>query len=184
MKRLSLVVACLVLAPALVQAQNIEAALLYATLSGDDFDGVDAGLGIDAQVRFRAGPRLTIGIGGQYTMHGVDISDEKFKVMGIFAEPRLTFSMPGASMTPFVGARLGYLRNSFSDTGTDVKASGWLLGGTGGLMFRAGPSMNIVLALMFASATFGDQEINGTTQANTDASGTSLALRAGVSFGF
>lgn len=176
------VLAALVLVPSALLAQKIglEAAGIYATLSGDDFQGVDAGMGLDAQIRFNVAPRISIGAGVQRTSHGNDVVPENFGVLGIFAEPRLTFSMPASPLTPFIGARVALMKSSIESGGTEVKQSGYLVGGTGGIMFRAGPMVNIVAAVVFGSLSFGDQEVNGTEQPGTDTGGTSLALRAGV----
>lgn len=177
------VVVCLfgvVPAAAAAQGIGIEAAGIYATLSGDDFQGVDAGFGFDGQLRLNLAPRFSIGAGIQRTSHGNDVVPENFGVMGFFAEPRLTFSMPGAPMTPFIGARVALMKSSIESGGTEVKQSGYLLGGTAGAMFRAGPMVNIVAAVVFGSLSFGDQEVNGTEQPGTDTGGTSLAIRAGV----
>ncbi len=182
-KLFGVAVAGLLAIPAVADAQGIgaEAAGIYATLSGDDFQGIDAGFGLDAQLRFNAAPRFSIGAGVQLTSHGNNVVSENTRVTGFFAEPRLTFSMPASPLTPFLGARVGLARTSLSSGGTDVTSSGWLFGGTGGAMFRAGPMVNVVLAVVFASVSFGDFEVNGTSQPGTETSGTSLALRGGVS---
>lgn len=167
--------------PGPVGGVALEFAGLYATLSGSDFQGINAGFGGDAQVRF--GGRLSLGLGAQYTSHGNDVVPDNSKVIGIFAEPRITFHVPASPITPYVGARVGWMNSSISSGGTDIKSSGYEAGATGGVMFRAGPMVQIVLAAVFASVHFGDQKVNGASQANSDTSGSSLAIRAGVRIG-
>ena len=168
--------------PAVAAAQGIgvEAAGMYATLSGDDFTGIDAGMGFDAQLRINVASRFSLGGGFQMTSHGNNVVPDNFKVSAFFAEPRLTFSMPASPLTPFLGARVGRLSSKIESGGTEQTASGWEYGATGGAMFRAGPMLNIVVAVMYAAASFGDIEVNGTSQPNSDTSGSSLILRAGV----
>jgi len=183
LKGLAAILAVASLMPVTVAAQGlgIEVAGMYATLSGDDFTGIDAGVGFDAQLRINLAPRVSLGGGVQRTSHGNDVVPDNYGVMAFFVEPRMTFSMPASPMTPFIGARVGRLSSSIESGGNEQEASGWMYGATGGLMFRAGPMVNLVVAVMYAAASFGDIEINGTTQPNSDTSGSSLVLRGGVS---
>ncbi len=184
MNRLFGVAAAVLLAvPAVANAQGIgvEAAGIYASLSGDDFQTTDAGFGFDAQLRLRTPGRLSLGAGLQYTSHNDDSIGESVGVLGVFAEPRLSFSVPASPITPFIGGRVGYLRRSVSAGGTDASSSGWLYGGTGGVTFRGGPMVDLMVAVVFAGASFSDYEVNGQAQTGTDASGSALAVRAGVS---
>ncbi len=155
---------------------------LYATLSGSDFSGTNAGIGADGQVRFSLGSAVTLGAGAQYTTHSVDGISENFNVIGIFAEPRYMFAAGASKVHPYLAGRGGWLRQSISSGGNDLKASGFFFGGGGGLVVGLGTSASLDLSVIFASVNFGEQELNG-SPTGFKPSGTSLALRAGILFG-
>ncbi|HXI19881.1 MAG TPA: hypothetical protein VNH46_02275 [Gemmatimonadales bacterium] len=152
---------------------------MYASLSGSDFDGTDAGFGLDGQVRFPLASSFTLGLGGQFTSHGLQGLSDNLKVLGIFAEPRLMFATPG-SLKPYLAARGGYLHESVSSGGSSASASGWYAGGGGGLLIAVGPMVSVDLGALFSTASFGDFSVNGTSVANTSTSGTVLSVRGGI----
>lgn len=155
---------------------------LYATLSGSDFTGTNAGIGADAQVRLALGSGFTLGGGAQFTSHGVDGFNEKFNVIGIFAEPRYVFAAGASKVHPYLVGRGGWLRQSISSGGNELKATGFFFGGGGGLVVGLGPSVSLDISAILASINFGEQELNG-SPTGFKPNGTSLALRAGILFG-
>ena len=171
-----------------LQAQGprfgFEAAGLYATLSGDDFDGTDAGMGFDIQGRYMSSPKFSVGAGIMRTTHGTDFSDNDIAVLGLFAEPRYHFAVSGSSMMPFVTGRLAYLKESLSAGGSDFKANGYLFGFGGGLAYQVSPTMTLGGSVTYNLVSFGDAKMDGTTIANSDASGSSLAVRCAFGFKF
>lgn len=173
--------------PVLLPAQSFSfsGAGLYATLSGADFDGVNAGLGGDVQLRYHAARGISIGGGVQYTSHSVDGINENFGVTGFFADARYAFQGGSSlSVTPYLGARVVLTHYSISSSGSDLKASGTAFGPAGGMLIRLTPATQLDVGLVWYSVHFGDAELNGTTQSGTDSNGSSLALRAGVVIGF
>lgn len=185
--RLAVVTAFLACGPVLLHAQSFSfsGAGLYATLSGSDFDGIDAGLGGELQFRYHAATGFSIGGGLQYTSHGVDGISENFGVRGFFADVRYAFqNQSSSSITPYLGARAVLTHYSISSSGTDVTASGTAFGPTGGILIRLAPTTQLDVGIAWFSVHFGDAEVNGTAQPDTDSSGSSLALRAGVVIGF
>jgi hypothetical protein len=102
---LSLVAVVAAAPPADAQVK-IGVAGLYASLGGDDFQGTDAGLGGDAQVRFALSPTFTLGGGVQFTSHDNNFADGNINVLGVFAEPRYHIAMSGAgALRPYLAAR-------------------------------------------------------------------------------
>lgn len=180
----TVLVAC---APVLLCAQSFSfsASGMYATLSGADFAGINAGLGGDLQFRFHAARGFSVGGGAQYTSHGIDGVSENFGVRAFFVDARYAF--PGASsvsVTPYVGGRVGLARYGISAGGSTLSANGTAFGPVGGILVRLSPAAQLDVGFAWFSTHFGDYSIDGNEQSGTDTNGTALALRAGVVFGF
>lgn len=154
---------------------------LYATLSGNDFQGTNAGFGGDVQVRAGLGPSFSLGGGIQFTTHSTDIS-ANWKVFGVFGEPRYLFATSSSGVKPFVTGRVGWIHESISSSGNDGSASGYYFGAGGGLLVGLGGSASLDVSAVFASVNFGDLKVNGSSTGFSP-SGTSLALRVGILFG-
>jgi hypothetical protein len=156
---------------------------LYATLSGSDFQGTNAGSGADGQIRFPLGQAgLSLGAGAQWTSHSVDGIDPNWSVIGVFGEPRYVFKTGGSSqLAPYIAGRAGWLHESISDGTDKLSASGFYFGGGGGLLIGLG-GVNLDIGVLFASVNFGEVDLNGSST-GFKPSGTSLALRAGLAFG-
>ncbi len=173
--------------PVLLSAQSFSfsAGGIYAALNGSDFDGINAGVGGDLLLRYHAASGFSIGGGVQYTSHGIDGIDPNFGVTGFFADARYAFERKlSASITPYVGARVVLASYNVSQSGTSVKASGTAFGPGAGMLVRLSPAAQLDLGVLWLSVHFGDAKVNGATQSGTKSSGSSLALRAGVVFGF
>jgi hypothetical protein len=177
-----LLAVCCALGTASAAAQaSLGVAGLMASLGGDDFEGVDNGFGGEASVWFPAGTSFTIGGGAHYTSHGIEGIDENLSVLGIFAEPRYRFQA-GGKVKPYVAGRVGWVRESISSGGVDANASGFYFGGGGGLMVPVGAKLDLDFEVLFNSVSFGDIEVDGTSQPDTDSSGTALVARVALMF--
>ncbi|MGH7612931.1 MAG: hypothetical protein ACREMW_02675 [Gemmatimonadales bacterium] len=154
---------------------------LYASLSGNDFQGTNAGFGGDLQVRGGLGSSFSLGGGVQFTSHSTDIS-ANWKVIGLFAEPRYLFKTSSSRVSPLLTGRLGWIRESISSGGNDGSASGYFFGFGGGMLVGLGGSAALDMSVVFASVNFGDLQVNG-SNSGFSPSGTSLAIRAGLLFG-
>jgi len=172
-----------VVAPPAVAQVSIGAAGLYASINGSDFDGTDAGFGLDAQVRFPLGTGFSLGIGGQWTTHGIQGTSDNLGVLGVFGEPRYVFTTTSETLKPYLAARGGYLHESFSGGGIDASASGYFVGGGGGLVISVGPTVSVDLAVLWTTVSFGDATVNGSKVSNSNTSGSALAIRGGVLIG-
>lgn len=187
MQRLRFVAAILSICPLVLEAQSFSfsGGGLYATLSGSDFQGTNAGMGPEVQFRYHAASGFSIGGGVQYTSHDVDGISENYGITGFFVEPRYAFQAQSSSIQPYLGARLAFLNQKLEVTGFGkFTGSGTALGASGGLLVRLSSAAQLDIGVTWATVSFGDAELDGTTIPDSDASGSALALRAGVVFQF
>jgi hypothetical protein len=185
--RLAAVIVLLACGPVLLPAQSFSFAGggVYASLSGSDFDGINGGLGIDAQFRYHARGGVSVGGGVQYTSHGIDGLDPNFGVRAFFADLRYSFENASSpSITPYIGARAALAHYGISQGGNSASANGTAFGPAGGMLIRLAPAAQLDVGIVWYSVHFGNISANGTEQPDTKSSGSALALRAGVSFGF
>jgi hypothetical protein len=164
-----------------------EVGALYATVNGDDFEGTNAGVGFDVQLR-AAFSAFSIGAGFLRTSHDIDEASDNIIISGFFAEPR--YSFPTTSSTSlFLTGKLGRVKQSLEtdipDYGSgEFESSGFLFGGGGGVEFAMSPAVRLNVSALFSQVSFDDVEFEGETIDGTDSSGSSVMLRAGISFLF
>jgi hypothetical protein len=161
---------------------SLEPAAYYATVSGDDFEGIDAGIGFDVQgrVKFTA---LSLGLGYQRSSHGLEGIDENVNVSGIFVEPRYELGS-AASIKPYLTARIGRVTQSIEAEGSELKASGMSFGGGLGVMVPLTSSVRLSTSASWNSLSLGEMEVDGDQIPDSKSSGSSVALRVGMSFSF
>lgn len=151
------------------QRFSVQASGLYVRTSGEAFEGLKAGPGVEAQFRFT--PSLwSIGIGGQMSSHSLteegaeDITDV---LAGVFIEPRRVLDIGSSRVAPYLSARLAYLQQSietdidvdedgFAETATTLTASGGQVNAGGGLLLRLTPRLNLDLGATYGLIKFGD----------------------------
>jgi opacity protein-like surface antigen len=161
---------------------SLEPAAYYATVSGDDFEGIDAGMGFDVQgrVKFTA---LSLGLGWQRSTHGNEVFSEDITASGFFVEPR--YEIPSAaSIKPYIGARLGRVTQSIEVDGVEVSSSGFSYGAGVGIVMPLAGSVKLNTSANYNRLSYGNFEVNGSEEPDTETSGTSLVLRVGVSLSF
>jgi Outer membrane protein beta-barrel domain len=161
---------------------SLEPAAYYATVSGDDFEGVDAGMGFDVQgrVKFTA---LSLGLGWQRSSHGNDFVDENINSSGFFVEPR--YEIPSAaSIKPYIGARLARVTQSLEAEGSELKSSGFAYGAGVGIIMPLAGTVKLNTSANYNRVSYGNAEVDGSEIQDTDLSGSSLVLRVGVSLSF
>lgn len=173
------VAAVFLLAPASVAAQNFELGVnggLYM-LSGDDFEDVEAGFGVDVTGRFYTSDANAFGIGGQWNQHGIEETDIDLTVLNIYGEFRHNFDT-GGSAIPFLSGRAGWYRASADVEGADISQNGFGGGVVGGLGFGM-----LEVSALLEYVSFGDADVDGTEIPDSDASGFVLGIRAGIVVG-
>jgi len=156
---------------------------VYADPNGSDFDGTNAGYGLQGQVRFPLGSSFSVGFGGQWTSHGLQGLSENLSVVGGFAEPRYTFTTKSAQLKPYLTGAVFYLHESVSSGGNSATANGFFFGGGGGVLIPAGATLSVDLSAFFGPLNFGDAKVNGSTFSGSSTSGTGLEIRAGILVG-
>jgi hypothetical protein len=176
------------------QRLSVQASGIYADLFGDEFGTLNAGVGLEVQLRYTPSA-LSIGGGLQYTVHGdseaeADGHDADIDLLGVFVEPRYVISTRSERVAPYVSARLALarfdVRVEFSDGEVlTFTASGGTFNGGGGLLVRLTPRMNLDLG---ATAGYTSYEATEGSVAGQQfevqlGSGTNLVLRLGVAVG-
>ena len=191
---LTLAAAPCALAGQSAQRLSVQASGLYVGTFGEAYDGLKAGPGIEAQIRYTPSA-WSFGGGFQFSPHNLNVEDfgtEKVNLAGVFFEPRRVIDIGNSSFAPYVSARLAFLRQSadFEVDGTNVKleASGTQVNGGGGILLRMSPNVNLDLGATFGLIHFGDvkAEIPGQGSINVDGTsgnGQNLVIRVGVAIG-
>lgn len=182
--RLILLAAALAFPQSPVRAQQLSfgASGAYTSLNGDDYAGLNAGFGFDAQVRYHPSRSFSVGGGFQYTSHEVEGANESFRASGGFVDARYSFVLPSApKVRPYLGGRFAIAH--WSVPNLDASANGFAFGPVGGLLIQAGSMTRLDVGLAFLALNFGDAQVGGTEQPDTNTSGSALALRLGFVFG-
>lgn len=151
--------------------------------AGDDFRETDSGPGLDIVVRFAAGERLYLAFGGQWNSNGVDFSDDDWNVVAIFVEPSLVLAT-GTVVEPFIAARVGWLRQSITAPSGRRRGTGVGFGGFVGLRIPLASRLSVEVAAPFYGVSFGDVEVDGVEQPDSDSSGRVFGVRLAMNFGF
>lgn len=159
----------------------------YEAVRGD-FSDASGALGIEGSIRYRLPSGLELGLGIRRSSHGYDDQDDNAEFVGVFAEPRYAFPLPG--VTPFVGARLGWLHGSFPVTGVKVSGNGYEAGGIGGISLDVAPGVAFEAAVAVSYLSVKDAKGEETTNGNFTAVelhgstvGPAVAVLFGVSVG-
>lgn len=165
---------------------SAEAGIVRATVDGDEFEGVDPGIGFDLQGR--AGFNVfSLGVGFQLTSHDNDQVPQDIAVSVWYLEPRVAIRVPYA-FAPYATARLGRTRQSIETEvfgePWDLEATGWMYSGGLGVELPVGSPLRFNLSASYARFYLDEAELNGETVENSDGSGSSVILRVGVSFHF
>jgi hypothetical protein len=168
------------------QAISLQVSGIYNGVFGNVFDGLNNGVGGEAQIRYTPGA-LSLGAGFQYTVHGLEVHPEDASLYGGFFEPRYRIHTGSNVVAPYVSARFGILKMGFS--GGDLSLSSTLiqLNGGGGVLYRIGPRLNLDLGATFGydklgSGTFSS-ESRGPIKTFPSTSGSNVVVRLGLALG-
>jgi len=176
------------------QQISIQVSGIYASLFGDAYEGVDNGIGGEAQLRFTPSA-FSIGAGGQYTRHGVEGLDEDLSLMGVFLEPRFVIPVGSNYFAPYVSGRLSLLRQSISVDANSGFCVGKLSGSTtgvtanggGGLLVRLGSRLNLDAGATYGYTRFGEGTIRcestGDRLEFPSGNGSNVIVRVGLAIG-
>jgi hypothetical protein len=171
------------------QRWSAQGSLLYVSPSGDAYEGLDAGAGFEAQVRYTPSA-FSIGAGYQRSSHDLTFDDgstESVTLSGVFAEPRYVIDVGSGSYAPYVAARVALLTQKIAFDGLEASASGTQLNIGGGVLVRLGTRVNLDLGATYGAIDFDDVKVQFEGQSGTidgsSGSGKNLVLRAGVTVG-
>ena len=170
--------------PAGAQGIKLEASLAYVSLGGDDFEFTGAGMGFDVAAIFSTPAKLSIAAGLQRSSHEFDDNSGDMAALQIYAEPRMTLGMMTGPVSPYLFGRVGWVRASGDLGGADASQSGFGFGGGIGMRITTPGSISWHASVGIHSISLGDAEVDGSTIPDSDASGSAMVLRGGVSFSF
>jgi len=180
------VVALLVAFPAVASAQSIglSGTAGYYIPMGDDFEFVENSLGFDARLfaTFTGGLELGVGVARISTEVGDEGVSVDYPSWQLYVEPRFNLNMPLMPIKPFIGARAGWIQQSSEVLGHETKASGFTFGGIAGGNITLAPSLALELSVLFEHQSFGNIEIDGEEEPDSEATGQMIGLRAGLRF--
>ncbi|MGI9626321.1 MAG: hypothetical protein ACR2QM_05755 [Longimicrobiales bacterium] len=162
------------------QKVSIQVSGLGQSFFGSDFEGINAGLGAEAQLRYNHSS-FSIGGGVQYTTHSSSVEGLSVDAIGAFLEPRYVVDMGSDKAAPYISGRFAITDFEFDDDtqGNLGTESGITVNGGGGLLYRMGPRLNLDFG-----ATFGFQRIGIIGESLTGSNqGTNIVFRAGVAYG-
>jgi hypothetical protein len=168
-------------APVSGQGLRFEISGVYATLNGDDFETTKGGVGFEGALVLGLNSKWSLAAGATRTSHDEEDIDLSTSVLQIFAEPRFMLSSSG-SVAPYLFGRVGWINAKADDI--DAKATGFAFGGGLGMLLKISGAVSLNAAAGFHKVSLGDAEIAGETIPESDASGTSILFRGGISIGF
>lgn len=172
------------------QRWSMQVSPLFVAAFGDAYEGLENGLGFEAQARLTPGA-WSFGAGIQASSHGLKDLDENVTLAGIFFEPRRVFDI-GKNQAPYLSGRVAILAQSatISDPSfgsIDLSATGAQFNVGGGVLVRLSPRVNLDLGATLGIIRFGDVEAKGNGQTitvdGTSGTGQNLVLRVGFAFG-
>jgi hypothetical protein len=158
---------------------SAQASIIFQGLSGDAYEGVSGGIGLEGQMRRNFNNGRSLGAGLQYSRHsfaeGFGI-DGDLSLLGLFLEPRIILNQSGTRSAPYASLRLAFLRQSTTVDGNGVSASGIQINGGGGILVVANARTNIDIGATIGAVKFGNYSTGVSA-----GSGLNFVLRVGVS---
>ena len=156
----------------------------YYSLGGEDFNTTDAGFGGEASLRYGVNRNIELKAGVGISSHDDSSINESIKGLSVSVEPRYMISMAGTpKLTPFIGGRVQWARESATVGGIDLSGNGFGFGVVGGFQYLASPQLGIEASVLLVSQSFGEVKYGGQV-VNSSTSGTVLGLQVGLVFKF
>jgi hypothetical protein len=168
------------------QAISFQVSGLYNGVFGNVFEGLQDGVGGEAQIRYTPGA-LSVGAGFQFTNHGLEMRTEDARLYGGFLEPRYRIHTGSNVIAPYLSARFSLLKVGFSGGDLSITSTFIQLNGGGGVLYRVGPRLNLDLGATYGYNRLGSgtlrSERNGTETPFSSSSGSNLVVRLGFAVG-
>lgn len=170
------------------QAVSLQVSGLYNGLFGTVFQGLNNGVGAEAQIRYTPGA-LSFGAGFQFTAHSYDNPsfDENVRLYGGFVEPRYRIHTGSNVIAPYVSVRFSVLKMGFSGDDLSVSSNVIQLNGGGGVLYRIGPRLNLDMGATYGWNRLGegtfDSKQFGTLATFPGRNGSNVVVRLGFAVG-
>ena len=167
------------------QAISLQVSGLYNGVFGNAFQGLQNGVGGEAQIRYTPGA-LSLGAGFEYIRHGLDNVSEDAELYGGFVEPRYRIHTGSNVLASYVSARFSLLKVGFTGGELSTNSNFIQLNGGGGLLYRVGPRINLDLGATYGYNRLGSGTLkrNGVTLRTFDSSsGSNVVVRLGFAVG-
>lgn len=168
------------------QAVSLQVSGLYNGVFGNVFDGLQDGIGGEAQIRYTPGA-LSVGAGFEYTRHGLQNRPEDTELYGGFIEPRYRIHTGSNVLAPYLSARFSLLKVGFTGGDLSITSNFIQLNGGGGLLYRVGPRVNLDLGATYGYNRLGagnlKRKSSGTSTMFGSSSGSNIVVRFGFAVG-
>lgn len=175
----------LVLGAQTAQPFSVQASGLLVVPTGEAFSDTETGPGFEVQVRRNFDAR-SLGIGFQWSSHGVTGADNPLSLLGVFAEPRYVLPAGTAKAAPYISGRVAVFQQRLESEGTTGSATGAQLNAGGGMLISLSPAVNLDLGATVGLLRFGAYEVRfpgGGGFEVPGSSGANFVLRAGLAVG-
>jgi hypothetical protein len=168
------------------QAISLQISGLYNGVFGNVFDGLNNGIGGEAQIRYTPGA-LSLGAGFQYTVHELDVHPEDARLYGGFFEPRYRIHTGSNVVAPYLSARFAVMKMGFSGGDLSMSSTFIQLNGGGGLLYRIGSRLNLDMGATYGydrlgAGTFTSKRSGPITNFGST-SGSNVVVRFGLALG-
>jgi hypothetical protein len=168
------------------QPISLQASALFNGVFGNVFNGLQDGIGGEAQIRYTPGA-LSVGAGFQYTTHGLEVREENARLYGGFVEPRYRIRTGSNVLAPYLSTRFSLLKVGFSGGDLSLSSNFIQINGGGGLLYRIGSQLNLDLGATYGYNRLGRgtlrDRLSGTEVPVEPSSGSNLMVRLGLALG-
>jgi hypothetical protein len=114
---------------------SLQASAVGSAPFGGDARDVGLGGGWEGQLRVHPS-RWSFGLGAEQTWHGMQSSEDKLGLLGVFLEPRVELDVGLDFAQPYLATRVGYSRTRYTRGSVSASAPGFVLNGGGGFLVR------------------------------------------------
>jgi hypothetical protein len=152
---------------------QVSALAAHVTLSpSDGFGATFSELGGEAQIRYAPSKHWSLGAGFQFTT-GTN-QGQTLAMSGVFLEPRVTLGVGTPRITPYLAARLAFMRGTDTFEGESINLNGQTLGGGAGALIPISKRIQLDVSALFAKNRIGSGGF----------SSMGYVVRSGLSVGF
>lgn len=164
--------------PAVAHAQvGVSGVVGIFGFGGDDFDGLDPGLGIEGGISARTSDAFSIGGVFHWSNHGIEDTEEDLTQISIMAQPLIHLGEPGETDV-FFGARGGW-----TQIGDDVDFTGIIVGPVAGVGFPLGERTTFGVGGTFDLVSVDNSDTGGCNAEGDSCTGSNWGAGAFITVG-